>query len=237
MPDSWIVAMGGGAFAEEPENPLLHDYILSLAGKPDPRVCFVPTATGDAAALIARFYSIFARKPCRPNHLALILEPPEDVEGFVMEQDVIYASGGNTAVMLAAWRLHGLDRALERAFEAGKVFCGGSAGAICWHEGGTTDSFTRKLTPLTNGLGWVKGSFSPHYDAEPRRRPRFHEMVGAGELPDGIACDEGVAAVYRGATFVEFVSSRSKATAYRVERRPDGVAETSVEPRYLGPIT
>ena len=233
MAESWIVAMGGGAFADEPENPLLHDYILSLAAKPDPRVCFIPTATGDSAAIIARFYAIFARKPCRPNHIALILEPPEDLESLLMEQDIIYASGGNTAVMLAAWRLHGLDRALEKAREAGKVFCGGSAGAICWHEAGTTDSFTRNLTALTNGLGWAKGSFSPHYDAEPKRRPRYHEMVGASELPDGIACDEGVAAVYRGSELVEFVSSRPNAKAYLVERGPEGVLETEVTPRYL----
>ena len=226
--------MGGGAFADEPGNPLLHDYILSLTGKDDPRVLFIPTATGDSDAIIVRFYTIFTAKHCRPSHLSLILQPPEDLEALVMAQDVIYVGGGNTAVMLAAWRAHGLDRALERAFAAGKVFCGGSAGAICWHQGGTTDSFTRNLTALTNGLGWVKGYFSPHYDAEPMRRPRTHALVAAGELPECIAADEGAGFVYRGSEFQEIVSSRPKARGWRVETAPDGVRERELPTRYLG---
>jgi peptidase E len=234
MAESWIVAMGGGAFADEPANPLLHNYILHLSGKQDPRVLFIPTATGDSDALIARFYRIFTPKACRPNHLGLIMDPPEDLDALIMAQDVIYVGGGNTAVMLAAWRLHGLDKALEKAYAAGKVFCGGSAGAICWYEAGTTDSFTKNLTALTNGLGWVKGSFSPHYDAEPKRRPRTHALIGSGELPDGVAADEGVGFVHRNGEFVEVVSSRPTAKGYSVERRPAGVIETELKTRYLG---
>jgi len=235
MADSWIVAMGGGAFADEPRNPLIHDYILSITGKEEPRILFVPTATGDSDSWIARFYSVFNKKRCRPNHLALILEPPEDLEALVMAQDVIYVGGGNTAVMLAAWRLHGLDKALEKAFEArGKVFCGGSAGGICWHQGGTTDSFTKNLTALTDGLGWVEGYLSPHYDAEPQRRPRTHAMVAAGELPHCIAADEGVGFVYRNRDFVEVISSRPKAKGWRIENSANGIVETELPTRYLG---
>lgn len=234
MPESWIVAMGGGAFADEPSNPLMHNYILGLTGKDDPRVLFVPTATGDNDALIARFYRIFTPKACRPNHLGIIMDPPEDLDGLIMAQDVIYVGGGNTAVMLAAWRLHGLDKALAKAYEAGKVFCGGSAGAICWYEAGTTDSFTKNLTALTNGLGWVKGSFSPHYDAEAKRRPRTHELIGSGELPNGVAADEGVGFVHHGGKFVEIVSSRPTAKGYSVERTAGGVIETALPTRYLG---
>lgn len=234
MPEPYIVAMGGGSFNEEPHNPVMHDYILSLTGKAEPNVLFVPTATGDSAAWIARFYAVFTRKPCRPNHLALILEPPEDLEELIMAQDVIYVGGGNTAVMLAAWRLHGLDQALTKAYEAGKVFCGGSAGAICWFEAGTTDSFTRNLTPLTNGLGFLKGSFSPHYDGELKRRPRTHEMLAAGEIPAGWAVDNSAAVVYRGAEFVEAIASVPGKQAYRVEMTEGGVRETAVPTRYLG---
>jgi dipeptidase E len=235
MAESWIVAMGGGAFADEPNNTLLHDYIFSLSGKDDPKILFIPTATGDLPQVIQRFYTIFTPKRCRPSHLALILEPPEDLEALIMAQDIIYVSGGNTAVMLAAWRLHGLDKALEKAYAAGKVFCGGSAGAICWYEGGTTDSFTKNLTALNNGLGWVKGYFSPHYDAEPMRRPRTHSLIQAGELLECVAADEGVGFVYRGSQFVEIVSSRPKAKGWYIKRQPDGtIEETEAETRYLG---
>jgi peptidase E len=151
-----------------------------------------------------------------------------------MAQDVIYVGGGNTAVMLAAWRLHGLDRALEKARQAGKVFCGGSAGAICWYEAGTTDSFTKNLTALTNGLGWIKGSFSPHYDAEPKRRPRTHELTASGDLPSGVAADEGVGFVYKNGEFVEVISSRPKARGWYVESGPNGVEEREAETRWLG---
>lgn len=236
MAESWIVAMGGGAFADEPANPLMHDYILSLTGKSEPRVLFIGTATGDQPQYIARFYAIFSPKPCRPSHLALILEPPEDLEALIMAQDVFYVGGGNTAVMLAAWRLHGLDKALEKAFAAGdKVFCGGSAGAICWYEGGTTDSFTRNLTALNNGLGWAKGYFSPHYDAEAKRRPRTHALVAAGELGATVAADEGVGFVSRGSQFIEVVSSRPTSKGWKIERSADGaVIETEMPTRYLG---
>jgi peptidase E len=235
MADSWIVAMGGGAFADEPANPQLHDYILGLTGKEDPRVLFIPTATGDSDALIVRFYQIFTAKPCRPSHLALIMHPPADMDALIMAQDVIYVGGGNTAVMLAAWRAHGLDSSLEKAFAAGgKVFCGGSAGGICWHQGGTTDSFSKDLSALTNGLAWVPGYFSPHYDAEQKRRPRTHAMVASGELPDCIAADEGVGFVYRNGDFVEVVASRPKARGWRIEKTAEGVTERELPTRYLG---
>lgn len=234
MPESQIVAMGGGSIYEDATNPLMNDFILSLTGKSNPRICFIPTATGDSPELISRFYATFTRREVRPTHIALILEPPEDLDELIMAQDVIYVGGGNTAVMLAAWRLHGMDRALRRAWEAGKVFCGGSAGAICWFEGGTTDSFTKELTALSNGLGFVKGAFSPHYDGESRRRPRTHEFVLDGSLPTTLAADNSAAAVFRGTEFVQAVSSVRGRQVYEVTKGPRGIVETPLPTRYLG---
>jgi peptidase E len=137
--------------------------------------------------------------------------------------------------MLAIWRVHGVDRALRRAWEAGVVLAGMSAGAICWFEGGTTDSFGPELAGFTDGLGFLGGSFSPHYDGEPRRRPLFRRLVGERALPDGLASDDGAAFVFRGTDLLEVVGSTPSARGYRIVRGPAGEAiETELPTRYLG---
>jgi peptidase E len=157
-----------------------------------------------------------------------------DIEAFLLDQDVIYVGGGNTASMLAVWRTHGVDRALRRAGEAGIVLAGLSAGSLCWFESGTTDSFG-PLAAFHGGLGFLPGSHSPHYDAEPERRPTYHDLIGRGALPDGLAADDGAALVFRGTDLAEVVASRPAARGYRVERRADGGAvETELPARYLG---
>ena len=231
-----IVAMGGGGFSMDPDT-LLDDYILGLArearGRGRPRACFVGTASGDADAYIAKFYAALARR-AEATHLALFVRTEPDIDAFLLDQDVIYVGGGNTSNMLAIWRVHGVDRALRRAWESGVVMTGLSAGSICWFEGGTTDSFG-PLTPLTDGLGFLPGSHSPHYDGEAARRPTYHDLVTRGLLPDGYAADDGAGLVFRGTDLVEVVSSRPEARAYRVERGPDGQAvETELATRYLG---
>lgn len=230
-----IVAMGGGPFLTDPANPLLANYILAQTGKQSPRICFVPTATGDADANIVRFYAAFTRLDCRPTHLALFKSLPEDIETFILQQDLICVGGGNTAAMLAVWRTLGLDTALAKAWQAGVVLCGGSAGAICWFEGGPTDSFhPTELRPLANGLAFLSGSFCPHYDGEAKRRPAFQQMVRAGMLPPGVATDEPAAIRYSGTEMVEAVSSMPNAKTWRVERTPSGeVQETEMPTRYL----
>ena len=167
----------------EPDNPLLDDHVLELGraggGRERPRVCFVPTASGDSAEYIAGFYAAFARRS-EASHLALFARTVVDIEAMLLDQDVVYVGGGNTVNMLAVWRVHGVDRALRRAWESGVVMAGVSAGAICWFEGGTTDSFGPDLAGLSDGLGFLPGSFSPHYDGEPGRRPLFRRLVGGG---------------------------------------------------------
>src|SRR5581483_3619715 len=191
MADRHVVAMGGGGFSFGTEWEGLDRFVLSLVDKKIPKVLFLPTATGDSAEYIVRFYNGFADKGCALSHLELFTRTVVDLRSLLMEQDVVYVGGGNTANMLAVWRLHGVDDILRDAWANGTVMTGESAGGLCWFEGGTTDSFGLDLSALNDGLDIIKGSFSPHYDGEARRRPRYHEFVGNGSLPDGIAADNG----------------------------------------------
>lgn len=230
--------MGGGGFSSEPQDQLLDDLVLGLGravrGRTRPHVCFIGTAGGDSDEYLATFYASYARR-AEASHLALFNRTVGDVEAFLLDQDVVHVGGGNTANMLAVWRLHGVDRALRRAWESGVVMAGVSAGAICWFEGGTTDSFGPDLAGFNDGLGFLPGSFSPHYDGEARRRPLFRRLVSEGGLPDGYAADDGAAFVFRDGDLVEVVASLPAARGYRVGRGAAGEAlETELPTRYLG---
>ncbi|MGB0100921.1 MAG: peptidase E [Nocardioides sp.] len=246
-----ILALGGGGFSTEPENPLLDDFLLSLATRRRgagglPRVCFVPTASGDSESYTERFLEAFAG---RAETSTLRLFHYDELDGtdlrtHVLSQDVIYVSGGSTANLLAIWRLHGLDRLLADAAADGIVLAGISAGMNCWFEGSVTDSFG-PLAPLPDGLGLLPGSACPHYDGEVDRRPTYLDLVGTGRLPAGYAADDGCALLFRDGELAEAVSSVSGARAFRVHLAGDGldaldgteaphVAESPVEVRYLG---
>ncbi len=233
MPERHIVALGGGGFSDAGGRiSALDRFILSLAGTDRPRVCFVPTATGDSLTYVERFYSAFTRIDCRPSHVSLFSPPYPDLPAALLEQDVIYVGGGNTANMLAVWRVHGVDEILRRAWERGVVLCGISAGSLCWFEGGVTDSWGA-LRPFADGLGLLSGSNCPHYDSEADRRPTYQRAVAEGSLPDGLAADDGVALHFVGAELADVVAERPDAGAYRVERDRPGVRETRIEPALL----
>lgn len=222
----------------EPENPLLDDAVLDLArrtrGRDRPRVCFVPTASGDADPYVANFYAAFARTS-EASHLALFARKVMDIEAFLLDQDAIYVGGGNTENMLAIWRIHRVDRAMRLAWEAGVVMAGLSAGSLCWFEAGTTDSYGPNLALLHGGLGFLAGSHCPHYDGEAERRPHYQRLVADGRLPAGYAADDGAALIFRDAELEEVVASRPAARAFRVEPGPNGTAiETELPTRYLG---
>jgi dipeptidase E len=234
----WVVAMGGGGFSMEPDNPLLDDALLDLVrrqrGRERPRVCFLATASGDSAEYLAGFHAAFDAK-AEASHLALFDRTIEDIDGYLRDQDLVYVGGGNTMNMLAVWRIHGVDRALRDAYAGGTVMAGLSAGSLCWFEGGTTDSFGPVLRPIHDGLGILAGSHCPHYDGEPGRRPLYQGLVGSGELAAGYAADDGAALVFRDEVLHAVVSSRPDARAYRVEAGLHGSAiEIALETRYLG---
>jgi dipeptidase E len=221
-----IVAMGGYAG----ESGLLDRHVLSLTGRARPRICYLPTAGGDAADAIEQFGRRFA--DCADTGvLSLFRRDVEDVGTFLLGQDVILVGGGNTANMLAVWRVHGVDAILREAWSRGIVLCGPSAGANCWFDACSTDSFGIGLAPLLDGLGFLAGSFCPHYDGEPLRRPTYTRWVAEGAIPPGWAADDGVALVFHGTELAEAVSERAGGRAFRVE--PAG--ETPVAVRTLGP--
>jgi peptidase E len=228
-----ILAIGGVQLSPGSVDWPLHQFLLDLSGQERPRICMLATASGENANGLASFYATFARQ-AEATHLDLFGRTVPDIEGFLLDQDVIYVGGGNTANMLAIWRLHGVDKALKRAWEEGVVLAGWSAGANCWFEGSSTDSFGPGLDPLKDGLKLLQGSFCPHYDSESLRRPRYEELVGTGALPDGFAADDGVGLLFEGRRFVEAVASLPGQHAYRVERRKDNaVEETQVRARLL----
>jgi peptidase E len=185
---------------------------------------------------VARFYRAFSTLDSQPTDLQLFTRSFGDLESFVLDQDVLYVGGGNTANLLAVWRTHGLDRILRRAWEEGVVLCGVSAGMNCWFNESLTDSFgVTQLHPLRDGLGFLPGTCRPHYDSEPQRRPTFTRLVAAGQLADGWAADDGAALVFCGERLSEVVASRPDAAAYRVERSGEhGVSEHRLAVRYLG---
>jgi dipeptidase E len=228
-----ILAIGGGGCGNDEPSRLLDDYMLGLSGKTQPRICFIPTASGDNDAYLVRFYSAFSLDRCRPSHLALFQRSVRDVRSFLLAQDVIYVGGGNTAAMLAIWRQHGLDEVLREAWQQGIVLCGASAGGNCWFEACSTDSFGPWLDPLNDGLGLVAGSFCPHYDGEVQRRPTLERFISEGRLPSGYAADNYVGLHFTGTSLTEAVSSRPGAQAYKVEQAEGRFVETALAVRAL----
>lgn len=226
-----IIAMGGGGFSMEPDNPLLDEYILSQANKDVPKICFVPTASGDADHYIERFYNAFEEQNCIPSHLSLYSPPARNLKEFILDKDIIYVGGGNTKNLLALWRDWGLHEILAEALEKGIILAGISAGGECWFEEGVTDSYFGSLHGL-KCLGYLKGSHCPHYN-EPDRRPAYHRLLMNGEIGNGTAADDGAALHYKNGQIFRAVSSRPEAKAYKVELLGERVTETELPVLYL----
>ncbi len=226
-----MITLGGGGFSDEPENLLLDQYFFSLSEVKRPKVCFVPTASGDAQSYIDLFYENMKKHEVIPSHLSLFNGPVGSLRDFILEKDVIYVGGGNTRNLLVLWKEWGVDQLLYEAYLLGKVVGGISAGAICWYQEGVTDSIPGQLNGLS-GLGILKGSYCSHYDSNKSRQPAYHRLIQQG-MHDGIACDDGVAAVFENEQFVEFVSSRPKAMGYFVQKVGDKIQEQVIKPRFL----
>jgi len=202
-----ILASGGFSLRSR-----LDDLVLELGG---PRVCFVPTASACPDAMLGSFYESFAIR-AQPSHVLFNPWPREDLRQHILAQDAIYVAGGNTANMLAIWRVHRFDVLLREAWERGTLLCGWSAGMICWFEAGITDSFGPELAPIHDLLGFLPGSACPHYDGEERRRPVYRRLVDEG-FPPGYAADDDAVLHFVGTELQSVISLREGAQAYRVE--------------------
>lgn len=226
-----VVAMGGGGWMMD--DPLLDGFVTDLADAARPKICLIPTASGDHPAS-ERFYEAFPPARFDASILWLFDREVADIGSFLGEQDIVYVGGGNTVSMLAVWRAHGVDAALRAAYDAGVVMAGISAGANCWFEACTTDSFQLgRADPLLDGIGFVAGSFTSHFDAEPARRPAVLELVGNGVLPAGYACDEYAAVHLVDGELREAIASRQGARAFRVDAVDGATRETPLDVRLL----
>jgi dipeptidase E len=228
-----IIAMGGGGFSMEPDNPLLDLYILGQVKKQKPKVCFVPTASGDSEDYISRFYKAFEQHNCVPSHLSLFRPPSRDLEAYVMDKDIIYVGGGSTKNLLVLWKEWGLDAIMKNAWEQGIVLAGVSAGSICWFEEGVTDSYGDGIEPIKS-LGLLKGSNCPHYDGEAERRPAYERLVSTGEIQGGFAADDGAALHFIDAELHRAVSSRQAAKGYQLHLAEGQLKEQALQTLYLG---
>ena len=228
--------MGGGGFAVEPDNPLLDSYILAQSDKDTPKVCFFPHATDDASRYACNFFSAYTKLNCKPSYLSLFSPHTADMESFLLAQDIIHVGGGNTKSMLALWRQWNLDKILKTAYTQGTILSGVSAGANCWFEQCSTDSVPGTLGPL-NALGFLKGSFTPHYDGEADRRPTLHEMLKQKRIPPGYAADDGAALHFINEELHSAVSSRPNASGHRVTIANGKITESKIKTTHLGEST
>jgi peptidase E len=231
----WILAMGGGGFTMQERGGELDRLALSLSGKPVPKICFLPTASGDPREQTTRFLERFGAWPCEPSILSLFHLGRDrlDPVAHLLAQDVIYVGGGSMRNMLAVWREHGVADAARRAWEAGVVLAGLSAGAMCWFQGGITmSSGAPEPAP---GLGLLPGSMSVHLDGEPERLPVYRAAVAAGSLPAGYAVDDSAALVFAGTELQRCVASRPGPKVLRVAPDGDGASTLTELPVELLP--
>jgi dipeptidase E len=229
-----IVAFGGGGFSMESGNPLLDDYVLGLTGAARPKVCFLPSASGDADHYIVRFYRAFPADRCEANHISLFRreQGPEDLRAHLLEQDLIYVGGGSVVSLLGVWRAHGIDTILREAWERGVVLCGLSAGSLCWFAEAVTGF--HGAPRAVEGLGLLPFSNCVHY--EPRidgRRRAYHEFLRDGMRP-GYAAEDSSALHFVGTELSRVVASRPEARGYRLDAVGERVVEMRIATAYLG---
>ena len=228
-----IVAFGGGGFSMESGNPLLDDYVLGLSRSERPRVCFLPTASGDADHYIVRFYRAFPAERCESSHISLFRreQGPGDIRSHLLSQDLIYVGGGSVVSLLGAWRAHGIDAILREAWEAGVILCGLSAGSLCWFSEAVTGF--HGAPKRVEGIGLIPFSNCVHYDPGSSRRLAYHEFLREGMRP-GYAAEDGAALHFVGSELCRVVASRTESGGYRLDADGQRVVEMRIATLYLG---
>ena len=217
----------------ESENPLLDDYVLELTHSRRPRVCFLPSASGDADHYIVRFYRAFAGHRCEASHISLFRreQGPEDLRQHLLSQDLIYVGGGSVVSLLGVWRAHGIDKIPREAWETGVILCGLSAGSLCWFSEAVT-GFPGEPQRL-DGLGLLEYSDCVHYEPTSKRKEAYYNFLLDGMRP-GYAAADGAALHFQDQALHRVASSRPEAHGYKLEVVKDVVVETELTATYLG---
>ena len=220
-----IIAIGGGGFGGSPGQGIIEQYILNQTRKKRPKICFIPTATGDNEAYKVNFYSTFTKLNCEPTHLDFFKRTP-DLKKLILNQDVIFVGGGNTKSMLAVWKEWKLDKILKEAYRNGIVMSGVSAGAICWFQNGITDSWASELK-IMPCLNFVRGTCCPHYDEEPERKPFVKNLLDRKKVKKIYAVDGGVALHIKNEENFKSVVFRKTKSSYAVSLERKNLIEKS----------
>jgi dipeptidase E len=228
-----ILALGGHEFDRRAGNDAICDLIVELADSPRPKICLLPTASGDHEDQIARFRRAFAERDCLPRVISLFRlgENPVDLREELLNQDVIYAGGGSLLNLIAIWRAHGLDEIMRECWREGILICGQSAGAMVWFQGGITSS--QGDPAVADGFGVLPGSACVHYLTEPVRRRRFLRAIASGELEPGLGLEDQTGALFEDTELVETISARESAAVWEVTPENAGAREVELRSRQL----
>ena len=226
-----IIAIGGGGFGANPGQGIIENYILKQTKKKNPRICFIPTATGDNEAYKVSFYSTFTNLNCYPSHLDFFKRTPDLIK-LILNQDAIFVGGGNTKSMLAVWKEWGLDKILKKAYLNGTVMSGVSAGAICWFQNGITDSWASNLKMMPC-LNFVKGTCCPHYDEEPERKPAVKKLLLKNKIKNIYAVDGGAALHIKDEKVFKSVIFKKNKSSYLVDIKKKSINEKSFKKTIL----
>ena len=228
-----ILALGGGAFSMEPENGILDKYMLNLALVKRPRICFLGTASDDGLEYREKFYDYYKNLECEPFHLSFV-EPPPDMEDFIMGMDILHVGGGSTRKIIDTWKKFGADKIIKKAYEQGVIMTGMSAGAICWFDDGIYHDKDDTLKRLPC-LGLLKGSFCPHFDDEGTNlRKTFHDLIAKGTIKSGYGVDDGAALHFVDGELIRVVTSRIGVNAFHIEKCGRKINEVKIPGMYLG---
>jgi aminopeptidase N len=222
-----VIAIGGGGFGRTQDSNLIEQFILDQASKINPKICFIPTATGDLDPYIVNYYSVFSKLNCEPTHISFF-KRTIDLEEHILKQDVIFVGGGNTKSMLAVWRDWGLDLILKKAYDKGVVMSGVSAGAICWFGSGLTDSWASELK-MMKCLNFIPGNCAPHYDEEPERRPATKKFLQDQTVTSMYAIEGGAALHFideQPRSTIRFIRNKN---AYKVTLKSNKLDENPYE--------
>ena len=220
-----IIAIGGGGFGANPGQGIIEKYILKQTKKKNPKICFIPTATGDNEAYKVNYYSTFTNLDCCPSHLDFFKRTP-NLNDLILSQDAIFVGGGNTKSMLAVWREWGLDKILKKAYLNGTVMSGVSAGAICWFQNGITDSWASNLKMMPC-LNFIKGTCCPHYDEEPERKPAVKNFLLRNKVKNVYAVDGGAALHIKDEKIFKSIIFKKNKSSYLVNVKKKNINEKS----------